>query len=77
MIVGRAVALAAAGIGLGLLLAAALTPLLANQLFGVGALDPVTFIGVPVLLVMVAIVAALVPGWRAMRMDPLTALRYE
>jgi len=77
MIVGKAVMLAATGVALGLFVAAGLSPLLGNQLFGVDALDPPTFIAVPILLIAIATIAALVPGWRAMRLDPLTALRWE
>jgi putative ABC transport system permease protein len=77
MIVRQAAGLAAAGASVGLLAAAALTPLMANQLFGVGALDPLTFVAVPVLLVLLAAAAALVPGRRAMRLDPLSAIREQ
>jgi putative ABC transport system permease protein len=46
-------------------------------LFGIDAMDPVTFVAVPLVLVAVAAVAAVVPGRRAMRIDPLKAIRYE
>jgi ABC-type antimicrobial peptide transport system permease subunit len=75
MVVRQAATLATAGAGAGLLLAAIITPLMASQLFGVGATDPLTFIAVPILLVAVATVAAVIPGRRAMRLDPLAALR--
>lgn len=75
MIVGYAAGLACAGTIIGALMATALAPLLASQLFGVAALDPVTFTVVASLLVTVAIAAALVPAWRAMRVDPISALR--
>jgi putative ABC transport system permease protein len=54
--------------------ATALTPLMANQLFGVPPIDPVTYVAVPLILVAIATVAALVPGRRAMRIDPARAM---
>ena len=77
MIVKQAAALAGAGAAIGLGAALLLTPLMTSQLFGVGASDPLTFAAVPLLLVAVATIAAIVPGARAMRTDPMTALRYE
>ena len=47
---------------------------MASQLFGVPPIDPVTYVAVPLLLVVVATVAALVPGRRAMRIDPVRAM---
>jgi len=69
--------LASWGIALGLVLAIAITRLLASFLYNVSPFDPVTFIGVPLLLAAIAIIAALVPARRAMRADPCTALRSE
>ncbi len=77
MIVRSALGLAIAGIITGLLLAGALAPLLASQMFGVGVFDPVTFAAVPLILLAVAAVAALAPARRAMRVDPLHALRCD
>ena len=77
MIVRHAATLAAVGVTLGVAVATALTPLLASQLFGVQALDPITFAGVSALLVAIATLAALVPARRAMRVDPLNALRCD
>jgi ABC-type antimicrobial peptide transport system permease subunit len=74
MIVRQAVGLAGAGVAAGIAIALAITPLMANQLFGVPPLDPVTFVAVPLLLVAVATLAAIVPGRRAMRIEPVRAM---
>ncbi|HET6199512.1 MAG TPA: ABC transporter permease [Candidatus Acidoferrales bacterium] len=73
----RGIRLAAIGLGIGLLLAFAMARLLASLLFGVSATDPVIFIGIPSLLAIVAIAACYLPARRAMRVDPIVALRYE
>jgi predicted permease len=77
LVVRQGITLAAAGIIVGFAAALALTPLMAGQLYGIGATDPVTLAGVPALLLLVAFVACMVPALRAMRVDPVTALRYE
>jgi putative ABC transport system permease protein len=74
-VVAQGATLAAAGVVVGLLLAAALAPLVATQLYGVRALDPPTMIGVPALLLSIAILACIVPARRAMTIDPVSALR--
>jgi predicted permease len=66
-----------AGLAIGLLLAAAATRVIAAFLYGVGATDPLTFVAVPLLLGVVALVASYVPARRAVRVDPLVALRCE
>ena len=77
MIVGQAAKLAAIGVAIGLAAALPLAPLLDSQLYGIESFDPTTFISVPVALMVIATLAALVPARKAMRIDPLTALRID
>jgi putative ABC transport system permease protein len=77
MVVGRAMALAAGGLLIGLLASLALTRLLAGFLYGVSATDPLTLAAVALLLVLVALLASAVPARRAARLDPMVALREE
>jgi ABC-type antimicrobial peptide transport system permease subunit len=76
-IIVRGMALAAIGIVLGFGGALSLTRLMKGLLFGVGTTDPLTFAAVALLLASTALAACLVPGWRAMRVDPVIALRTE
>jgi predicted permease len=76
-VVGQSLRLALAGIGIGLVLSFALTRLVASQLLGVSATDPLTFVGVSCLLWVVALAASFIPARRATRVDPLIALRSE
>jgi predicted permease len=66
-----------AGVGLGLVLAAALVRVMSTLLFGVDQHDPGTFSMVAVLMLIVGLVATLVPAWRATRVDPIVTLRAE
>ena len=75
MVVTRAVLVTAAGIGIGVIGALFLGPQVQPLLFQLDARDPVTFGGVALLLSVVAVLAGLIPGWRAARVDPASALR--
>jgi putative ABC transport system permease protein len=77
MILRHTLKLVLGGVALGLAGALALVRFLASLLYGVGAYDLVTFVGVPVLLAAVAFAASYIPTRRAVRVDPLVALRYE
>jgi ABC-type antimicrobial peptide transport system permease subunit len=72
---GGAVRLAALGVVFGVAGAAGFARLLGVMLYGVTASDPRTFVGVSVGLLLVALTAAIVPSWRASRVDPTVALR--
>ncbi len=77
LIVGHGARLAVVGVGIGIGGALALTRLIKTMLFGVSATDPFIFIGVSILLIGVALAACYVPARKAMRVDPLAALRRE
>ena len=77
LIVGQGLRLAVIGVGIGLAAAFALTHFLSSMLFGVSSADPISYLAVVGLLLLVVIVACYVPARRAMRVDPMVALRYE
>ena len=77
LVVGQGLKLTGAGLALGILVSLGLTRQLSSLLFGVSAYDPLTYAGVTVILVCVALLACYIPARRATRVDPLVALRYE
>lgn len=77
LILGHGMKMALIGVAVGVAAGLALTRLMAKMLFGVSTHDPLTFSGVAVLLMLVAIAACYIPARRAMRTDPIVALRYE
>jgi len=77
LVVRRGLLLALAGAVIGIGTAMAVTRLMATMLYGVRPYDPATFVGVAFLLVLVALAACSIPARRAMRIDPMVALRYE
>jgi len=77
MILWEAGRMAGLGIAIGLLVAFWVTKFVESQLYGVKALDPPVFAAGAALLAVVAVVAALFPGWRASKIEPVIALKYE
>jgi predicted permease len=77
MVLADGARMALAGVCLGLVASLALTRLMSDMLFGVKPTDPITFAAVALLLSGIAMLACLVPAQRAMKVDPMVALRYE
>jgi putative ABC transport system permease protein len=77
MVLGEGLKLTLIGVAIGLLMAIAMAQLMKSLLYGVGAIDPLAFVGAPALLAATATIACLIPAWRAAKTDPLTALRFE
>ena len=77
LVLRQGVMLALLGLGIGLAASLVLTRALSSQLFGVTATDPLTFAAVATVLLAVALLACYIPARRAMRVDPMVALRHE
>ena len=77
LVLRQGMTLVLAGVAIGVICALALTRVIANQLYSVRPTDPVTFAAVAILLAIIALVATLLPAWRATRVDPTVALREE
>jgi predicted permease len=77
MVVWSGARYALIGLGAGAAGALALSRVMQGLVFGIGATDPITYIGLAVLLMSVVVIASLVPAWRATRVDPMEVLRWE
>jgi len=77
LVLARGLGLSLAGVAIGLVVALAASRVMASLLYEIQPRDPATFIGVPVVLTAVALVASLLPALRAMRVNPIVALRTE
>jgi predicted permease len=77
LMLGEGMKMAMMGVAIGIAAALGLTQLMAKMLFGVSATDPITFCAVALVLTAVALTACYIPARRAMRVDPMVALRYE
>jgi ABC-type antimicrobial peptide transport system permease subunit len=77
LVLAEGAKMALVGVAAGIAAALGLTRLMANELFGVTAQDPLTFAAVAILLTLVALLACYLPARRAVRVDPMVALRYE
>jgi ABC-type antimicrobial peptide transport system permease subunit len=77
LVVGQGILLALIGAVIGIAAALGVTRFMASMLFGMKATDPATFIAVAIMLIVVALAACYIPARRAMKVDPMVALRYE
>jgi len=77
MVLGEGAKMSLLGVAIGVGAGFALTHLMGSMLFGISAHDPLTFVAVAFALIAVAILASYIPAWRAAKVDPMIALRYE
>ena len=77
LVINQGMALTLIGLVLGVGISFAVTRVMSEMLFGVTATDPLTFVGVPIVLGVIAFLACYIPARRATKVDPLVALRYE
>ncbi len=77
LILRRGLLLSAAGLAIGVVASLALTRFMQEMLYGVGRFDPLTFVGVCAVLLLVSLIASSVPAFRAARLDPMQTLREQ
>ena len=77
LVLRQAAGLALGGAAVGVVAGLMLMRAMQSVLYGVSGADPVSFAGASILLMVVVFAAACLPAWRAMRVDPMVALRYE
>jgi putative ABC transport system permease protein len=77
LVLGQGAKLAIFGIAIGLGVAFGAMRIISKLLFGVNAADPLTFVVTALLILAVSFGASLIPAWRAIKVDPMVALRYE
>jgi predicted permease len=75
LVLSRAAAIAIAGLAIGAALSVVSSRLVSSMVFGIEALDPLTYVGVLIAVLLVTLAAAAVPAWRASRIDPVRVLR--